>query len=147
MLGVLDGSVAPWYVWQMAAKAALSSSSAQTSVGKSKASSMPASLLNFVHVQVVECKVAVALVAVGHIGGYHIGVSRAQGHHLAGQMNLCLALGDQKQTGEGRRHSLPVPVGMVAGKPYMEHYQAQRFYRYIHGRWVSDYATKVGIFL
>ena len=86
----------------------------------------------FVHVQVVECKVAVALVAVGHIGGYHIDVSRAQGHHLAGQMNLCLALGDQKQTGEGRRHPLPVPVGMVAGKPYMEHYQAQRFYRYIH---------------
>lgn len=108
MSGLLDGSAAPWYVWQMAAKAALSSSSAQTSVGKSKASSMPASLLNFVHVQVVECKVAVALVAVGHIGGYHIGVSRVQGHHLAGQMNLCLALGDQKQTGEGRRHTLPV---------------------------------------
>ena len=100
-----------------------------------------------VHMQVVERKVAVALVAVGHIGGYHIGVSRAQGHHLAGQGNLCFAIGHQKQACEGRRYSLPFPIGVVACKSHIEHNQTQRFYRYIHGRWVSDYATKVGIFL
>ena len=73
------------------------------------------------------------IVSVGHVGRYHIGVPGAQGHHLVGQVHLSFTIGYQEQSREGRRHFLPVPVGMVACKSHIEHNQAQRFYRYIHG--------------